>query len=76
VTIKAQDGTEFVEGRALEDAWITRLSRCLAKRESARVQYHDCEDSVHAAIHFARKQGVPPKRIEGVLDAFQADSRY
>jgi UDP-N-acetylmuramoylalanine-D-glutamate ligase len=58
------------------DAWITRLTRSLAKRESARVQYHDCEDAVAAAITHARKQGVPAKRIEAILESFHEGSRY
>jgi UDP-N-acetylmuramoylalanine-D-glutamate ligase len=77
VTIKNNDGKKFVEGREIDmDAWITRLTRSLGKRESARVQYHDCEDAVTAAIHFAQKQGVPAKRIEAVLTSFHEGSRY
>ena len=75
MTIKNNDGKEFVEGRELEDAWITRLSRCLAKKESARIQYHDCQDAVAAAITHARKQGVPAKRIEAILESFHEGSR-
>jgi UDP-N-acetylmuramoylalanine-D-glutamate ligase len=77
VTINNIDGKEFVEGREIDmDAWITRLTRCLAKRESARIQYHDCEDAVTAALHYARKQGVPPSRVEAVLTSFHEGSRY
>jgi UDP-N-acetylmuramoylalanine-D-glutamate ligase len=75
MTIKNNDGKEFVEGRELEDAWITRLSRCLAKKESARIQYHDCEDAVAAAITHAMRQGVPPARVEAVLTSFHEGSR-
>jgi UDP-N-acetylmuramoylalanine-D-glutamate ligase len=76
VTIKNNDGKEFTRGPELEDAWITRLTRCLAKRESARVQYHDCEDAVTAALHYAKQQGVSIDRIESVLTTFHEGSRY
>jgi UDP-N-acetylmuramoylalanine-D-glutamate ligase len=75
MTIKNNDGKEFVEGREF-DSWIVRLTRSLSKRESAWVQYQDCEDAVAAAITHARKQGVPAKRIEAILESFHEGSRY
>ena len=74
MTIKNNDGKEFVEGREL-DSWIVRLTRSLSKRESARIQYHDCEDAVAAAITHAMRQGVPPARVEAVLTSFHEGSR-
>jgi hypothetical protein len=67
-------GKEFVEGREF-DSWIVRLTRSLSKRESARIQYHDCEDAVAAAITHAMRQGVPPARVEAVLTTFHEGSR-
>ena len=75
MTIKNNDGKEFVEGREF-DSWIVRLTRSLSKRESARIQYHDCEDAVAAAITHAMRQGVPPARVEAVLTSFHEGSRY
>jgi hypothetical protein len=74
MTIKNNDGKEFVEGREF-DSWIVRLTRSLSKRESARIQYHDCEDAVAAAITHAMRQGVPPARVEAVLTSFHEGSR-
>ena len=74
MTIKNNDGKEFVEGREF-DSWIVRLTRSLSKRESARIQYHDCEDAVAAAITHAMRQGVPPAGVEAVLTSFHEGSR-
>ena len=76
MTIKDNNGREFQPGPELSEFWESRLNKALERRDSCRLHYEDACDSVDAAIHMARKQGVSQRTIMARISAFQERERY